>query len=149
MKSLTKKHIVLFGGIILIVCLVVIYHKPVELSTLINEQDIVRFAYAELGVRDGVAYVDSTDIILLTEDEQNSLLELFEGYTYTKSIETLFSDGSMGNLGNEVVYIYTYPNGLANYITISNLDRVSINGTVYNLSNSTNLINEITAMMGE
>ncbi len=147
MKRLTKKHIILLGGAVLILGFVMVYFRPIHLSALIEGQDIVRLHYVELGVRDGVAYADGTDLIRLTEEERDDLLELLEGYTYSKSIETLFSDGSMGNLGNEVVYIYTYPNGLANYITISSLDRVSINGTVYNLSNSADLINEITAMM--
>ena len=149
MKKLTKKHFILLGSIILVLCFVMIYFRPIPLSTLIEGQDIVRFQYVELGVRDGVAYADGTDLILLTEEERDGLLELLEGYTYSKSIETLFSTGSMDGLGNEVVYIYTYLDELSNDITISSLDRVSINGTVYHLSNSAELIDEITAMVIE
>lgn len=147
---LKYKYILLLLVSLVAVLSLAIYYKPMRLSDTLDAYTDIKFIYMELGTRDGNANIDDSGFITLSVEECEQLYGIFNQYTYTKNIEAVFSDGSMGGLGSKVVYIYTYQNDvLINTILLSSSDKVSYNNKIYSLSNSDELVNEITEMMNE
>ena len=44
----------------------------------------------------------------LTEAERQDIIDLFQQYTYRRTLRTLFSDGSLCGIGDEIINIFVY-----------------------------------------
>lgn len=147
-STLKRKYIACFLAILVIVLSFVLYCKPAQLSEIFIAYTDIRYIYMELGMKDGNAHIDDSGLLTLSGDECKQLNSIVSKHTYSRDISTLFLGDSMSGLGNEVVYIYTYQNDvLTNCVLISSSGKVSINDKIYSLSNSDELVHEITEMM--
>ncbi len=102
-----KKRIVPGIVILLLVCLGV-YFWPKKLSDLIGENSTVSISVSELGVREGLPYIDTDSCLDMTKEQKSELTALFGDYSYRRSFGTLFSDGSMTEIGDHLIYVFVY-----------------------------------------
>ena len=105
---------------------------------------------SELGVRNGEAYIDSVDYQDITTEQKSVILILLEKYTYKRTLGTLFSDGSISELGDKTLYIYVYDDvSLVGSIFVSSSGRIAVNEKSYSMKNAEQFIEKIIEIMGQ
>lgn len=140
-----KKKTLCFVGIAvaLIVCLIA-YFRPLPLSDTANRNIRITMVLSNIGVRNGEAYIDPIIYQNITTEQNEDVLSLLDTYTYKRRLGTLFSDGSMSELGDKTLNIYMYDDtSLAGNILISSSGQIAINGKNYSMKNAEKFIEEI------
>lgn len=126
----------------------VIYFKPLSLLDIVSEDHQITLIISELGVRNGEAYMDSVPYQSITSEQKSSILALLEQYTYTRTLTTPFSDGSLRGLGNRVLYINVYDDtSLVDDISVTSLGKIAVNGKNYNMKDAEQFIEQVSEIM--
>ena len=98
----------------------------------------------------GEAYIDSVDYQDITTEQKSAILILLEKYTYKRTLGTLFSDGSISELGDKTLYIYVYDDvSLVGSIFVSSSGRIAVNEKNYHMENAEQFIEQIIEIMGQ
>lgn len=139
-----KKNIIFALIIVIIIACLSIYFKPIKLSKTISENNTIMLLVTELGVKNGEPYIDTKDYKNITDKQKNNIIELFNNYSYTRTFTTHFSDGSISDNGDKIIYIYLYDSDkLIDYICISSSGNISVNDKTYKIKDATEFINKI------
>ena len=142
-----QKKIFITVGIVMVICALLWYFRPLPLSNLTNDNSTLLITEIELGVKDGKAYNNSTDHGELSHVQKNEILDLLENYSYKRTLGTLFSNGSLQGFG-KVLHIFVYENDdFLNIISISETGGMLINDTAYKIQDGTGLIQKITELL--
>ena len=75
-----------------------VYFRPMNLTDLVDWNSKLRITQQYMGVKNGEPYIDSEGYNELSEEQLESIFTLFQQYTYRRTYDTLFSDGSLSNL---------------------------------------------------
>ena len=123
-------------GIVLLLCCI-LYFRPMPLSTIITESNVLIVQVNDFGVQNGEPYIDSKSYDHITEKQKREVLELIQDYSYEKTLKTYFSDGTMEKIGDKAVSIYVYDNGsVARFVYVSDSGQVSIDSKLYKMKNA-------------
>ena len=130
-----KKAIYLVVIVIVLLICIIAFFKPLSLSDIARENNQIKMVLSELGVRNGEAYIDSVDYQDITTEQKSAILILLEKYTYKRTLGTLFSDGSISELGDKTLYIYVYDDvSLVGSIFVSSSGRIAVNEKNYRIN---------------
>lgn len=141
-------YIVIFITVLLI-C-IISFFKPLRFSDIARENNQIKMVLSELGVRNGEAYIDSVDYQAITTEQKSAILTLLEKYTYRRTLDTLFSDGSLSGLGDKTLSIYVYDDvSLVGSIFVSSSGRISVNEKSYSMENAEQFIEHIIEIIGQ
>lgn len=143
-KLLSKKSItcIMIAIVLLMGCL--LYFKSLRLSDLINKNQEICVTAIELGTPNGEPYMNSKSYNEITDAQKNDIISLFQNYSYRRTFLTAFSDGSLSDLGNVLVCIYTFDDGKPdNTISISTTGSISVNSKTYLLANASDFIQKL------
>lgn len=141
---MTKKRGVVFGIIIIVLIAGLLYFKSLRLSDLVNENQYIIITYDELGVKNGLPDINNKTYDEITEVQKNKIIDLLKQYSYKRTFGTIFSDGSLSELSNKMVYIFIYENKeLVNEVFISDSGHISVNGKSYILKKSSVFIDQL------
>lgn len=129
--------------IIALICIIAFF-KPLSLSDTVDEKNEIKMVYNELGIRDGVPYTDSTNYQTITAEQKRAILDLLGNYPYKRTWNTLFSDGTLSGLGDQMHSIYVYDDiSLTATIFISSSGEIAINEKSYRMKNAEQFIEQI------
>ena len=131
-----KKKIV-YSVVIVMLLLVcgIAFFKPLSFADIVGENDQIKMVLTELGVRNGEAYTDSKDYQDITAEQKNEILTLLEQYHYRRTWKTLFSDGSMSDMGEKMLSIYLYDDvSPVGSIVVTSSGNVAVNDRSYQMS---------------
>lgn len=130
-------------AIVLLICIITFF-KPLLLSDIINEKNQITMVFCEFGVKNGEAYIDSVDYQSINEEQKSSVLDVMGIYPYRKTPGTLFSSGSVSEIGDKVLYIYVYDDSsLVSNAVISSSGKIAVNEKNYNMKNAEQFIEQI------
>ena len=73
MKKKTIYFVVIV--IVLLICIIAFF-KPLSLSNIARENNQIKMVLNEFGVRNGEAYIDSTDYQAITAEQKSAILAL-------------------------------------------------------------------------
>ncbi len=135
-----KKNILCIAIFLLVFC----YFKPLRLSDLINTSNTDNLDILASSLNINNSYTNEYSDQDISQDDLLSIIAIINNYTYTRKFNTMFSDGSLHELGDYLIHIYTYKNNnQINNLSISDNNKISINNKSYSIKNSDNLIQEI------
>ncbi len=122
--------------IALLLCGMVYFHS-MPLSSSVSRTDSFIVQVNEFSVQNGEPSIDSASYDDLTKEQSYEILDLLRNYSYRRTWNTYFSDGSMENVGNRVVSIYVYRGETLNEtIYVSDSGQVSINDRLYQMKHA-------------
>ena len=134
--------LLLFGSIV--------YFKPLSFSGMVEENQQINMVLSEFGVRNGEAYIDSTDYSDITTEQKTAVWAVLEKYTYRRTPGTPFSDGSLSDLGEKMLSIYVYEDGtLTDSIIVTSSGKIAVNGKNYRMANAEQCIDQLTEILGD
>lgn len=149
-NNMKKKTIYLVVIVIVLLICIIAFFKPLSLSDIARENNQIKMVLSELGVRNGEAYIDSVDYQAITTEQKSAILTLLEKYTYRRTVDTLFSDGSISGLGDKTLSIYVYDDvSLVGSIFVSSSGRIAVNEKSYSMENAEQFIEQIIEIMGQ
>ena len=150
MKKTPYKTFVTGLIIIAVLAALLLYFWPMDMSDLINENQDVLITRNEFRVQNGEPYIDYENFNDLTDDQRQDIEDLFQQYTYRRAPGTLFSDGSLSGIGDELINIYVYEGSdLVRTITISDTGDMSVNNRNYTVKESSELIQDISGVINK
>ena len=101
---------ILVTGMIIVAVLaaLLLYFRPMKMSELINDKQEILVTRTQIGIQNGEASINYENYNDLTEAERQDIIDLFQQYTYRRTLRTLFSDGSLCGIGDEIINIFVY-----------------------------------------
>ena len=101
---------ILVTGMIIVAVLaaLLLYFRPMKMSELINDKQEILATRTRIGIQNGEASINYENYNDLTEAERQDIIDLFQQYTYRRTLRTLFSDGSLCGIGDEIINIFVY-----------------------------------------
>lgn len=145
-----SRYRVLVTGIIIaaVLATLLLYFRPMKMSGLINENQEILITRTEFRIQSGEAYTDYENYNDLTEEQRQDIIDLFQQYTYRRTPGTLFSDGSLSGLGDEIINIFVYKDSeLLRTICISDTGSISVNNRSYVMRDAPGLIRDLSGII--
>lgn len=132
---------------VIFVCILIsftVYFMPVKLSECLDDGSQINIQVDTFDIKDGEPIIDQETYSDITEEQKNSILKLCSQYSYRRRMDTLFSDGSISEVGDTVVYIFVNgENGSDKQIVISSTDKVAIGNRTFKMKHAEQFINEL------
>lgn len=139
-----KKNAILSAMLAALLICIAAFFRPLSLADTVSEASQMKVVLGELGVRNGEAYIDSTDYQTITAEQKAAILDLLEKYPYKRTLRTLFSDGSLSGLGDKALFLYVYADtSLVDSILISSAGKIAVGDTCYSMENAEQVIDRI------
>ena len=138
-----KKATVLAAIAVLLLIGLAIYFRPLHFSVP-DEISQISIVLNEYSVSDGKPVIDSAEYQATASEQRRAIRALLEKTTYRRTTGTLFSDGSMSDVGNRTLAIYIYDgDSLADSILASSSGKIAVQNKTYYTKNSAQLIEQI------
>ena len=138
-----RKAIVLASAAVLLLIGLAIYFRPLHFS-IPDEIDQISIVLNEYAVRDGKPTIDSAEYPVTSPKQRRAIRALLEKTAYRRTTGTLFSDGSMSDVGNRTLAIYIYDgDSLSDSIFVSSSGKIAVQNKTYYMKNSEQLIEQI------
>lgn len=137
MKKKTTYLICIGIAVLLLLC-TILYFKPLSLLDVVDEGEKIQIILNEYGIENGDPNLDTTEFQDITEEQCKEMLSVLGKYSYRRTFETLFSDGTMNGVGNKVLYIH---NG--SIIAVASTGKLAINDKLYSIDNAEQLIQQV------
>ena len=138
-----KKATVLAAIAVLLLIGLAIYFRPLHFSVP-DEISQISIVLNEYSVSDGKPVIDSAEYPVTGTEQISAIRALLEKTTYRRTTGTLFSDGSMSDVGNRTLAIYIYDgDSLADSILASSSGKIAVQNKTYYTKNSAQLIEQI------
>lgn len=138
-----RKAIILVLIAVLLLIGLAIYFRPLHFSVP-DEISQIAIVLNEYAVSDGKPTIDSAEYPATGTEQISAIRALLESTTYRRTAGTLFSDGSMTDMGNRTLAIYIYDgDALADSILASSSGQVSVQTKTYYMKNAEQFIEQI------
>lgn len=138
-----RKSIILVLIAVLLLIGLAIYFRPLHFSVP-DESRQIAIVLNEYAVSDGKPTIDSAEYPATGTEQISAIRALLEKTTYRRTTGTLFSDGSMSDVGNRTLAIYIYDgDSLADSILASSSGKIAVQNKTYCMKNSEQLIEQI------
>lgn len=143
-----KKTICFILAFALILTSTIIYFIPVKLSACLGDGSKIIITVSEMGVSNGTPFINPVSYADITEEQKESILALCSQYSYRRTIHTLFSDGSMSEIGDKLVYIYVNDEN-DTVITVSSTGKIAVKNRTFKMKHADLFINRMTEILGK
>lgn len=138
-----KKAMALAAIVFLLLVVLAIYFRPLHFSVP-DESSQITIVLNEYAVSDGKPVIDSAEYSATGPEQMSAIRTLLEETTYRRTAGTLFSDGSMTEMGNRTLAIYIYDgDALADSIFVSSSGKVAVQNKTYHMKNADQFIERI------
>ena len=138
-----RKATVLAAIAVLLLIGLAIYFRPLHFSVP-DEISQISIVLNEYSVSDGKPVIDSAEYPATSTEQISAIRALLEKTTYRRTAGTLFSDGSMSDVGDRTLAIYIYDgDSLADSILASSSGKIAVQNKTYYMKNSEQLIAQI------
>ena len=138
-----RKATVLAAIAVLLLIGLAIYFRPLHFSVP-DEISQISIVLNEYSVSDGKPVIDSAEYQATASEQRRAIRALLAETAYRRTAGTLFSDGSMSDVGNRTLAIYIYDgDSLADSILASSSGKIAVQNKTYCMKNSEQLIAQI------
>lgn len=138
-----KKATVLAAIAVLLLIGLAIYFRPLHFSVP-DESSQISIVLNEYSVSDGKPVIDSTEYPVTSPEQRRVIRALLEKTTYRRTTGTLFSDGSMTDVGNRTLSIYIYDgDSLADSIFVSSSGKIAVQNKTCRMESAEHFIEQI------
>lgn len=146
-----KKKVLCLAVILFVLLLfLILFFKPLSFSDVVKENNQILITANELGIRNGEPYIDYTNFQEITVEQYGSVLAVLGEYNYRRTIDTLFSDGSISGSGEKTLFIYAYDDvSLVGSIIVSSSGSIIVNDKSYQMENTEQFIDRIIEIMSQ
>lgn len=139
-----KKKMIYFLGITVLVICVIAYFKPLSFSDVADNNNQIKMIVQDFSLKNGEANIESDEYTNITAEQKDSIVNVLDQFRYRRNFKTLFSDGSMSDLGDKMLSIYIYENDLmVNTVVASSSGKIAVNNKVYSMKDTENFIEQI------
>jgi len=143
-----KKKIMYFIGIAVLVVCVIAYFKPQSFSDFADKDNQIKMILQDFTIKNGEPNIESSEYQDITEAQKDDILNVLQQFTYRRNIKTLFSDGSMSDLGDKMLTIYVYENDShVGSVMVSSAGKVAAKNKVYSMKNAEDFIEQIVGIV--
>lgn len=138
----------LLSALGLMILILVIYFQPMHLADLADPTSELSITRQHIYVENGEPEIDTESYNDLSEDQIRRIIDSLQQYTYRRTPGTLFSDGSLSDLGEWLICIYIYrDNELVDTVIVSDTGDISVNDRSYSMQDSSEFIQQITEIL--
>ena len=138
-----RKAIVLASAAVLLLIGLAIYFRPLHFSVPAESSQIT-IVLNEYAVSGGEPTIDSAEYQATASEQKSAIRALLEKTAYRRTAGTLFSDGSMTDMGDRTLAIYIYDgDSLSDSIFVSSSGKIAVQNKTYYMKNSEQLIEQI------
>ena len=140
-----KKKVLYIAGVVIILLICIFaYFKPLSLEDTIKENKRIDIIVNEFEIEDGEPNIESIVYDDLTTEQNSAILALLGEYKYKRTLDTLFSNGSITNLDDKTLTIFVYDdNSSVAAIVVASSGKIAVNDKSYGMEDAAELIKQI------
>ena len=140
-----KKTMCIIGVVIVLLICIIAYFKPLSLLDTIGEDHQIGIVLDEIEYENGKSNMETILYDDISEEQKNAILALLEKYDYRRTFGTLFSDGSLTDLGKKTLTICVYDanSSDAAIIMVTSSGKIAINDKSYSMEDAEQFIEQI------
>lgn len=139
-----KKKVICFIVIAVLAISAIVYFKPLSFSDIADSGNDIQMILTNFAIENGEPYNETVEYTNITPEQKSKILTVFEKHSYKRNFKTLFSDGSISDLGDKLLNIYVYEDGLhGDTVMISSSGKMIVNDKAYSIKNAESFIEEI------
>ena len=140
-----KKTICIIGVVIVLLICIIAYFKPLSLLDTIGENNRIDIVLNKIEYEDGKLNTEPFLYNDISEEQKNAILSLLEKYDYRRTFGTLFTDGSLTDLGEKALNICVHDDNLSDtsIIIVTSTGKIAINDKIYSMEDAEQFIKQI------
>ncbi len=149
MKRPSRKTLLCAGLLLLLLAAALIYLRPLPLLDGLAPDAGMFVTTTQLGVRDGLPFVDTQSYEELTPAQREEIAALLTGYRCRRTLATLFAPDA-ADMDERTVSLFVYENGRSvRSIVLGETGTVTIDGRAYALPDAPALMDSLLWMLEE
>ena len=126
---------------------VLVYFAPMKLTQDVTAETDIRMVLNVFRVDNGEPRIEAVEYQDMTAEQKRELMAAMDEDHYSRTLETLFSDGTIEDLGERMLSIHVFDGAKAEIIVLTDSGRIAINGKSYRMREAEALIGRILAAM--
>ena len=124
---------------------VLVYFAPMKLTQNVTEDMDIRMVLNVFRVDNGEPRIEAVEYQDMTAEQKRAVWTVLGEYRYRRTLETLFSDGTIEDLGDRMLSIHVYDGAKAEIIVLTDSGDIAINGKSYRMRRAGELIGRMLA----
>ena len=142
------KRRMIIGAIVVVVILgLMTYSKPLSLYKAVGKGGDIGIVLNTFTIEDGTPHIDSENYSAITTAQKDQFLALTQKYSYQRTLNTLFSDGGVTDIGDQTLSIYLFDEDCFYNVFISSSGKIVVNQKRYHMKGAETFIQEMVAIL--
>jgi len=143
-----KKSIFLAVTALVLLGCIALYFRPLSLSDAADQNAPVTLVLNQMAIRDGRLSVEATEYRDITAEQTQALFSLLEQFPYRRTPDSLFSTGTLSNIGDRSLSIYLPDDASSvSSITLTSSGKISVNGKSFRMPGADSCITRILTIL--
>lgn len=142
------KRRMMIGAIVVIVILgLMAYFKPLSLDKVVGKGGDISIVLNTFTIEDGTPHIDSENYSAISPAQKDQFLALTQKYSYQRTLNTLFSDGGVTDIGDQTLSIYLFDEDCFHNVFITSSGKIVVDQKSYHMKGAETFIQETMAIL--
>lgn len=142
-----KKTVFWSLAAVLLLAGVLLYFVPMQLTRNVTEDMDIRMVLNVFSIEKGEPCIEAVEYQDMTAEQKHAVWTALGEYRYRRTPDTLFSNGTIEDLGERMLSIHGFDEAKAVTIVLTDSGRIAINDRSYRMSGAEELIGRILAVV--
>lgn len=143
-----KQRLMMIGAITVVAILgLIACFKPLPLYKMIGSGSDINIILNTFTIENGAPRIDSENYSAITPAQKDQFFELIQKYNCQRTVNTLFFDGGLSDLGDQTLSIYLFDEDRCRTVFITSSGKIVIDQKCYHMKDAEMFIRETLAIM--
>ena len=127
----------------ILVLSVVVYFRPLAFTDIVTEQQDVCMILSIFSIQNGEPDIEMVEYQDITAEEKRDILAVMEQHSYRRTVGTLFSDGTIEDLGERMLTIHVMEGEASDSIVVTDSGKIAVNDKVYRMKDADEMMEKL------
>lgn len=144
-----KKIIYPISIVVLLFVCAIEYFRPLSFTDIIGENHRIDIIINTFAIEDGKPEIESVTYDDIIAKQEADIFSLLENYSYRRTIDTWFSDGSITDIKDKSLSIFVYDDDSSvATILVGSSGKIAVNDKTYRMADGDQFIAQTIELLG-
>ena len=124
-----------------------IYFQPLAFTDVVTQKHQISMMLSVFSIQNGEPDIEVTEYQEITAEQKSAVITALDACRYRRTFGTLFSDGTLEDLGKRMLSIHVFDETTVDSIVLTDSGKIAINDRSYRMSEAEELIGCILELM--
>ena len=127
----------------ILVLSVVVYFRPLAFTDIVTEQQDIWMILSIFSIQNGEPDIEMVEYQDITAEEKRDILMVLEQYTYRRTLGTLFSDGTIEDLGEKMLTVHLHDGVWAETVVVTSSGKMTVGDRGYRMKDAGEMMKKL------